>query len=111
MDRKHTNLSKELPRLILATNNPIKSFNISLFQAFKSKKIKKKQAVPVFVDFWTDVSNASISANTATDSRAVVGPRVDPLPIGILLLSVPRPPPDDFRLVSIADEMAAALPA
>lgn len=60
--------------------------------------------------FWTEVSNASISARTATDSLATFA-RVEPFPIGSLVLSVMRPAPDDFRRVNIADEMAAALPA
>lgn len=59
---------------------------------------------------WTEVSNASISARTATDSLAIFV-RVEPFPIGNLVLSVVRPAPDDFRRVNIADEMAAALPA
>ena len=64
--------------------------------------------VPVFGDFWTEVSNASISARTATDSLATFK-RIEPFPIGNL--SLVKPPPDDLRRVNIADEIVAALPA
>ena len=79
---------------------------------WKEKSIKlflcSLKWIPVFLAFGMEVSNASISARTATDSLATFV-RIEPLPIGILPSDVG--PFEDLRRVSIADEMAAALPA